>query len=355
LDGVDKERPPNKSILLILIGILFACVPPFLLALSSRYQTIVSYGDPYIIIYFQYWGMALLFAICANYLCTRFSAYIFITPFFLLISVISGLTTAVNISRVEQKNVDFLSPRKEIQAAIDMGFMEKVKSSDTLIVDSLLPWESGESCPIFFSMTLGRKVQCIVAKDLLINESILDVKTDPKKLFIFSRQMIKGHEEQIRLGSLEGAWELKKNRIQFSEEVPGLVLGPVLGGGFYGWEPSQRKEWAWSSGNSEISFYNYAGSPVQVQITIPLQSAINQVLSGYLNGKSLFTKTLKPSAMEDVVVEAVLRPGKNSMTLKTTGKAITLSEVDPRLFSFRVFSPQILNINKNALKQIIVN
>jgi hypothetical protein len=351
LDNVDKKCIPNKNILLILIGIFFACVPPFLLALSSRYQTIVSYGDPYIIVYFQYWGIALLFAICVNYLRTRFSVQFFIIPFFLLVSAISGLTTAVNISRVEQKNIDFLSPRKELKAAVDMGFMEKVKSSDALIVDSSLPWESGDSCAIFFSMTLGRKVDCIFVKGPLGNasnsESFSDINAYPKNRFIFSRQMTKGNEEQIRLGSLEGTWEVRKNIIHFSEEVPGLVLGPVLGSGFYGWEPTQRKEWAWSSGNSEISFYNYAGSPVEVKLTIPLQSAINQVLSGFLNGKPLFTKTLNSSAKEDVVVEAVLRPGMNSVLLKVTGNAITLSERDPRLFSFRIFSPQILNNNKN--------
>ncbi|MBU3625046.1 hypothetical protein ICN48_02165 [Polynucleobacter sp. JS-Safj-400b-B2] len=351
LDGVGKHRLPKKSLLIIFIGILLACVPPFLLALSSRYQTIVSYGDPYIIVYFQYWGVALLFAICATYLCTRFSAYIFIIPLFLLISAICGLTTATNISRIEQKNIDFLNPRKEIQTAVDMGFMEQVKSSDTLIVDSLLPWETGDSCVTFFSMILGRKVDCIFVKDLLNNasssSSLTDIKTDPKNRFIFSRQTTKGNEEQIRIGSLEGTWEVKKNTIHFLEDVPGLVLGPVLGSGFYGWEPTQRKEWAWSSGNSEISFYNYAGSPVEVKLTIPLQSAINQVLSGFLNGKPLFTKTLNSSAMENVVVEAVLRPGMNSVLLKSAGNAITLSERDPRLFSFRIFSPHILNNNKN--------
>jgi hypothetical protein len=349
LNKVDKERLPNKSALLMLIGILFACVPPFLLALSSRYQAIVSYGDPYIIVYFQYWGISLLFAMCSNYLFARFSARIFIISFFLLLSVISGLTTAANISRIQQKNIDFLSPRKELKTAVGLGFMEKVKSSDTLIIDSLLPWESGDSCATFFSMTLGRKVNCIFVKDLLVDasnsKSVSAIKSEPKNRFIFSRQTTKDNEEQVRLGSLEGTWEVGKNIIHFSEVIPGLVLGPVLGSGFYGWEPAQRKEWAWSSGNSEISFYNYADSPTEVKLIIPFQSAVNQVLSGHLNGKTLFTKTLKPSAMESVVVEATFLPGMNSIILKTTGKAMTLSEMDPRLFSFRVFSPKLLNNN----------
>ena len=347
---VDQQHLPKKNLLLIFIGILLASIPPFLLALSSRYQTIVSYGDPYIIVYFQYWGIALLLAVGANYLYTRFPSHIFIAAFFFLIAVISGLTIASNISRIELKNVDFLIPRQELQTAVDMGFMDKVKSGDTLIVDSLLPWESGDSCDAFFSMTLGRKVNCIfVAGQLLNNSKSKDlsyINTVPEKRFIFSRQRMNGNEEQIRLGSLEGVWEIKKNTINFSSEALGLVLGPVLGAGFYGWEPAHKKEWAWSSGDSEISFYNYADSPIKIKLIIPMQSAINQTLSGYLNGKLLFTKNLKSTAMEGIVVQAEFAPGMNSILLKTTGDAIMLSEIDRRPFSFRVFAPQIIRINK---------
>ena len=333
--------------LLILTALLLAVIPPVLMALSSRYQTIVSYGDPYIVVYIQYWGCALFFAIIFEISFRKVkSINKNLISIFLLISIIVALTISVNASRIKDQNSNFLKPRLDMQRAIESGFMRQLNSGDLLVVDSNLPWEVDDSCAAYFSMSLKKRIGCIsilgLSNEGIFRDKVLGAKARLNNVFTYSKVQTSKSSNAFRLGGDSGVWIADHDGVgnpmdvKFYPGLQGLIVGPILGVEFYGWEPSGKREWSWSKGDSSIIFYNLQSSNVKKDFSFSIQSAINQNFNVYLNGKHLTMKEVKPGLPQELGLKLDLYPGKNIVELKASGKPIRLSAADDRLFSFRI-------------------
>ena len=336
----------RHKILLILIAVLLGAIPPALMALSSRYQEIVSYGDPYIVVYIQYWGCALFFAILFEALFNKTKLIYVIV--FLLVSLVIALTISVNASRIKDQNGTFLKPRLDMQKAIDSGFMKQLNAGDLLVVDSSFPWESGDSCAPYFSMSLKKRINCISIAELsnadLFKKKVLETKAGLNNIYTFSRLQNAGSSNALILGENSGVWVFSSDSVDsqkrgnFYPGVQGLIIGPILESGFYGWEPSGKKEWSWSKGDSSIIFHNLKSSAVKMNLSFSIQSAISQNFKVYLNGKQLTSKEVKPDLSKELSLMLDLYPGKNTVELRVDGKSVRLSNTDERFFSFKIYN-----------------
>jgi hypothetical protein len=333
---------PNRYFLIFLIGLSLIITPSLLVAISERYQNIVTYGDPYIVVYVSYWGAAILLALFLQKLLRLISGkHTFFIILLLLVSMSAALTVSVNLSRIHKKNVDFLEPRASMERIIHSGLLSGISSNDILVVESTYPWEAGygDTCSYFFSLWAQKPINCIPVTRY-INESI-NLLHDSDSVYILRRKNSSKIEPYIELVG-KGQKVIAKDTINgvifesINTNNIDRIVGPVLGGGFYGWEPAGAKVWAWSSGNADLIFYNISDSSRLIKIHTKLVSPINRKVEWTANVENPVEFLLFAEQPLEVEFKFYMPPGRASIKLSPSDSSLRLSLSDDRLFSFRI-------------------
>lgn len=338
----------NNIKLLLLIGFIISVIPPMLISISSKYKNIVSYGDPYIVVYFQYWGLALVLAIFINYFFKKSKKIALI-----IIVIIVSITTSANLARINIKNNQFLLPRDNTKTAIKNGLMDELLEGDILIVDSPFPWEDDANCAAYFGMALKKRIYCHSYESLARSESVANqiiqkqVKSN-SRIYLLTNEFDIKNGNIITLGSSDGRKiESIDNfgqhkRLEFLPSRSALVTRPILLGGFYGWEPSEKKEWAWSKGDAKIVFYNLANKKIPVNLVFLIDSPVDQRISINYRNNLVYNNLFKSGSSEKISINVKMDPGINEFIIISSGDPVALSATDNRLFSYRLHNIKLV-------------
>jgi hypothetical protein len=135
------------------LGLLLAVLPVPLLCACARYQQDLVLGDGYLPVYVQSYGVALLLAAgIAALACwgRRWAAVAGMLPpaSALLCALIAVLHHSANDQVVASLRVPFLSPRREVEEALDAGLLGEVAPRTTLLVDRMA-WDT-EDLGLYF-------------------------------------------------------------------------------------------------------------------------------------------------------------------------------------------------------------
>ncbi|HEV3115454.1 MAG TPA: hypothetical protein VGY58_00280 [Gemmataceae bacterium] len=143
-------------------GLLFMVLPVPLLALAKKYQLELQWGWGHLPVYVEYFGVALVLASAFRYsvlLCRRFSwsPYPVALTAAALFGLVAELHYTANTSIVRAARVPFLSPRREIEEALDASLLEGVSADSSLLVDAY-PWDGLGASRYFYCAHLGTRL-----------------------------------------------------------------------------------------------------------------------------------------------------------------------------------------------------
>ena len=329
----------DGGIVLFGLACFMSMIPPILMALSSRYQQIVSYGDPYIVVYFQYWGVAILLGFLFSKIFFGNILKIYKIIAGLIIVTLSAMTVANNYERINLKNREFKEPREQMELFVKNTFFNFNSSKNVLLVDSSYPWESEskEICSAFFSIAAKKTVNCIPFSRL---EDIKKYIAKDSIQFVFIKRVgetIEYYDEYNQFISLENG-NIKKIINANERDFKYLIFGPTIGPGFYGWEPTGKKSWAWAGGTSSLIFFNADKEEKGMKFTFTLESPANRSIDLSLNSKPISMIKLSGGNSKEVKVDLNLPPGQSELLFKTSEPPQRLSSTDEREFSFRLFN-----------------
>jgi len=335
LNTIERKNESNFTNVLGLAMVLLV-LPPLLISVSSKYQQLVNYGDPYIVVYLQYWGAAIILAFILWKLPIRklssfYRLLILIGPVF-----ISSLTVATNYERIKLKNKDFYDPRHLMELFVKKTFVNFESDKNILLVDSPYLWESANprTCSNFFSMAAKKQVKCLPLNSFQETKGLVD--TD-----FYDFVLLKRNTDGIEINYLDGQFTLNYNenikKLPSYQYHTNLVVGPELGFGFYGWEPTGKKTWAWAKGSSQLHFLNADKMSRSIELDLNIESPSKRTIEIFLNSKILKTITLNGSESSKLKVEFALPSGSSTLKFNTLTPPQRLSDVDDRLFAFRIY------------------
>lgn len=328
-----------------IVWALAACllfVPSLLVALSGKYQRVVTYGDPYILVYLQYWGAAIVMALgLQRFLTAVRQSRRWVVGVAALVALVSALTSSANFVRIKTMNGNYLEPRAVMERLIERGFLDSLPQNPNLVVDSPYSWESADEtvCSSFFSLWAKRPIHCIPADLVLKGPDV--AKWDPATTYVLRRVTRIGQPDDIELlgehsktvaSFTKSGLNIARKDLQSS----GLFLGPNLGDGFYGWEPSGEKQWTWSSGNAELLFYNPTNRVQQVNLNMSLQSPIARNIKGQVGSLVVFDLSLSAEEVKAIDTNFEIPPGRSALSITTRAPSVKLSSADTRDFSYRI-------------------
>lgn len=353
-------NPTNDSLFdkyfLISQSIIVLIFPSLLIGISARYQKIVTYGDPYIVVYLGYFGSAYLFALFIDVILRRFDKRWVVLFFSVIMALITSITILTNFNKIEAVNTIYKIPRQHMEQILSDNFMENVPEDAVLIVDSPYVWETSDDahlCSSFFSKQLSRKINCRNISHVWNKDA--DYKTDNhnKKIFILQRIIEKDEERIVLKGNGEvRTAQVKAGKILSKIERKLMSSEPVLaniGNGFYGWEHGNDSRFAWASGPAEISFFNFSEKSSVVNLRFDCISAVTQNFGLYLENSLIWTKYIKDNEPFSVNLNILLPPGSSKLKIDVNGKSATATG-DPRLFSFRVWNFNLGDMSDNGAK-----
>lgn len=113
------------------------------------------------------------------------------------------------------------------------------------------------------------------------------------------------------------------------------------GAGFYAWEPSSdaalAERWIWSSGNAEFIIHNFSTSVIQRMLSLSLDTLLPREVEIHIDGVNTdHAYQLRPEHTTPVLLEIVLKPGKNVISIHTNEPAKQPINGDCRNLAFKV-------------------
>lgn len=156
----------RKSVICIILGLCIAVFPAALIALSSKYQSIITFGVGYIPTYISSFGIAMCGAVlwinCVKKIMES-SEKIAVT-FSLISGVFVVSFTILNLflgrATVNAQNKITYYDRSLICDAADFGLFDAVSPNDLLVGTTLTMYDAGDP-PLFYSNINKRKVQAV--------------------------------------------------------------------------------------------------------------------------------------------------------------------------------------------------
>ncbi|EJM14027.1 hypothetical protein PMI21_03896 [Pseudomonas sp. GM18] len=177
---------------IVLVALVLLFFPPLLIAMSSRYQSELSFGLGHIAVYYQYFGFSLLAAFGLFYasqrmaggvrllLCLGFSGWL-------------GFNFIVNLDRSEKVDATFEEPRASLVRALKSGLFELVQDGDIVEIPDQ---------PIFIN---GNLIYQVIQKRVYVPDEqaiagLFDVKpNEAAKVYRLTRQAELPREWQLSL------------------------------------------------------------------------------------------------------------------------------------------------------------
>lgn len=332
----------NGQGLLIALGCLLVILPAGIISVSGKYQQIITYGDPYIVVYMQYFGAALLLGTLLDRLSPQLRESRMRWTLCIIVACISSMTVAVNITRVKLKNEAFKLPRSQMERLVHAGFLKNVAPGTLLIVDSVHPWEAEGApprglCSYFFSHHQGRPVRCMGYQAIVDGAGNTPGWNGAPTMLLRRSRESDGRDRF----TLQGAGELltatiNDGQVEFTRSPDSRpMIFTWLGSGFYDWEPPGRQEFVWARSQAQVSFWNPQEEPVNVMVRLTLQSAVMQQIKGHLGMQTVFTRPALAGEDLTLEFEMPLNSGLSVLELRGDGVPATPNG-DPRALSFRL-------------------
>lgn len=325
------------------LALLLTAVPASIIAVSDRYQKIVTYGDPYIVVYLQFFGVALFLALICRQTLLSFksnSKLVFIAA---LIGAISAFTISVNYERIRAMNKDFLEPRVGMERLIKKGLLAATPPNSILVVDSPYMWEGsggGNSlCSAFFSHHALKPLQCLGIESFLLQSNRDDLIRTREFYYLrrfFLAQDTPGIELQGGGYKITAAF-MHHDAVVRDREKSDSVIIFGLGSGFYGWEPTGKSDFAWSKGASDLFFLNLSKLPHRRKISFSIQSAVDQQILIKTQNDVPLSISMKDSEIKNIEFYVDFPVNKSIIKFHPSGNSIKTGS-DSRTFSFRLFN-----------------
>jgi hypothetical protein len=312
--------------------------------MSNRYQNIVSFGDPYIVVYIQFFGVSILLGeMIRRCMLNRPSVYPRLISL-LIISFVSSFTINVNYEKIMTMNEKFKHPRIESEKILDSKFMDNVGNNATIIVDSQSLWDADgipptNLCTAFFTMHLKRNVYCIGLQSYISHDISHQKNLEINNLYFIKR---------IYQGRSKSLWEMqgggykkfaKYNAINDEILVESIENKGIefyqLGKGFYGLENDGNETFAWASGSSVINLFNLSNASRFVSLDFNLISAVSQYILVQFNDGPYIKRLVGVGELIMFNVDGELHLGKNEVKIHVNGPVMKVKG-DPRDFSFQI-------------------
>lgn len=300
---------------------------------------ILSYGDPYIVVYMEYFGVSILLSVLVDmlskYIRSKWVAYLICFIF----ASISAWTVCANYEKITVKNQSFKEPRLAMEKLIHAGFLTDLPIDALVVTDSPYMWESGGSlCTAFLSQHAGKKIKCLSMAELDVEYAQQNhLNSD---VFLLRREI---NAEGVEVAKLIGGGSQLIGELMGGSSRISRALGPespavvVLGKGFYGWEPANAKDFSWSSGVGEVMVWNLSAVDKLARLHFTIQTMPSQKISIGSRGDVLMEHEFSQSEALEVNIEVLLTPGRNILTLNSKGNPAKVSG-DPRQLSFRILN-----------------
>lgn len=346
LQLVHRKKSCAPHSLHIYLALILLTLPPLLISMSGKYQNIVSFGDPYIIVYIQFFGVSMLLAeLIRRFVLNRPSVYPKLISL-LAISFVASFTINVNYEKIVIMNEKFKQPRIESEKILGSQFMDGVGNDATVIVDSQSLWDADgippkNLCTAFFTLHLKRNIYCIGLQSYLSDEIVHKNLLGVNNLFFLKRsyQGISGALWEMQGGGIKKV--AKYDAIDDEVLVESIESNAIefyqLGEGFYGWESDGNEAFAWAGGSSVINLFNLSNTSRLVSLDFVLISAVNQYILVQFNDGADIKKWAGAGEMIAINVGGELHFGKNEVKIRVDGPVMKVAG-DPREFSFQIRS-----------------
>jgi len=130
-----------------------------------------------------------------------------------------------------------------------------------------------------------------------------------------------------------------------------LVSSPIFSAEWYGLEKNEESQWHWSSGSSTVLIINYDIIPIEVELTLSLQSINERDLSiTGPNGELLFSSENLRETVQIKNHHITLRPGISSLAFNTSTPPPDLP-YDSRSLAFRLINFSVSEVGGSSLSK----
>ncbi|MBA2652458.1 MAG: hypothetical protein H0U73_09370 [Tatlockia sp.] len=132
----NEKSHPEVSKGLIATALVFVVLTPFLIAFSLKYQLELMWGLPYLPVYYQYFGLALLLALSLQRLMIKRQqlVLIVIVPLFSLYTTLNWISNKNEMAKHESF---YTEPIHSLGRALDKGLLDVVRDGDILELKDL--------------------------------------------------------------------------------------------------------------------------------------------------------------------------------------------------------------------------
>ncbi|WP_175785440.1 hypothetical protein [Burkholderia ambifaria] len=124
---------PRSAVLVVATSLLL--VPPALIAMSARYQSYVSWGAGHIMVYYEYFGLAILGATAIDHLISKrvsWLVWVVTIAFF----VYAPLNWVMNMHQSSKLDATFREPRDSLVTALHNGLFDGVRDGDIVRIEN---------------------------------------------------------------------------------------------------------------------------------------------------------------------------------------------------------------------------
>ncbi len=124
-----NEKPNNIPWGAVCVAAVFLFLPPLLISITQKYQSEVTWGRPYLPVYYQYFGLAFLGALASEKLARTKNLRVFVAVAFAF-SLYTASNWTVNMHEVHDQYVSWDDWRDSLVAAMKAGLLDKVQDGD---------------------------------------------------------------------------------------------------------------------------------------------------------------------------------------------------------------------------------
>ena len=125
------------------MALLFIIVPAFFISISTGYQSAFGSFKPYIQVYFQNFGLSLIFTLIIGWVYNRYNSKKFLNGMMILFFLMGFASFLLNASRIQYYNRTHSNLVAYYFNSLEMGLLNQVKSGETVyVVDDFLDSDS---------------------------------------------------------------------------------------------------------------------------------------------------------------------------------------------------------------------
>lgn len=156
---IKKQSIKTLSRGVIMTAAAFILLPAALIAISARYQAEVTWGNGYLPVYYQYFGLAFLSMVILERFLHKHSQSALI-KLGLALAIGAALNWTVNMYRVKCVDTEIAEPRNSLVLAMKSGLLDRVQNGDIIEITDQ---------PVFIN---GNLIYQIIQKEVYIPNEV---------------------------------------------------------------------------------------------------------------------------------------------------------------------------------------